>query len=121
MKAERLAALTPKKEVPFDGAMSQQFNLGSSPSNLKILMSAQPSSKTLRADPSKSTFGQRHLSVPTAFARTEPESVTLPDIKKEKYPRAVVTGTGVDELFTKRESNLFKIIEEMKTLKTENV
>ena len=31
-----------------------------------------------------------------------------------------MTGTGVDELFSKREENLFSIIEEMKILKQEN-
>lgn len=77
--------------------------------------------KTLKPQASKSTFHQRHLSVPTAFSRTEPSSVTLPDIKKEKYARAVVTGTGVDELFTKREDNLFKMIEDMKILRQENI
>ena len=59
--------------------------------------------------------------MPTAFAGTEPESIKLPDIKKEIYPRAVVTGTGVDELFTKREDDLFKMTENMRILKQENV
>ena len=37
-----------------------------------------------------------------------------------QHVRAVVSGTCVDELFTKREDTLFKIMEEMKLLKIEN-
>ena len=64
-----------------------------------------------------SLFKQRHLSVPTAFNTSEAESVKLPEIPKDKYQRAVVSGTGVDELFTKREDTLFKMVEELKLLK----
>ena len=85
-------------------------------------MIAQTSAKTLNTMTSKaSLFKQRHLSVPTAFNTSEAESVKLPEIPKDKYQRAVVSGTGVDELFTKREDTLFKMVEELKLLKQENM
>ena len=43
----------------------------------------------------------------------------FPDIKV-KYPRQVVTGKGIDEVYTKNEADLLKLIDENKNLKTEN-
>ena len=43
----------------------------------------------------------------------------LPQIK-EKYPRQVVTGKGIDEFYTKNNTDLLKLLEETKNMKTEN-
>ena len=43
----------------------------------------------------------------------------MPEIK-EKYPRQVVTGKGIDEFYTKNNNDLIKLLEEVKNLKTEN-
>jgi len=43
----------------------------------------------------------------------------LPQIK-EKYPRQVVTGKGIDEFYTKNNTDMLKLLEENKNLKTEN-
>ena len=61
-------------------------------------------------------FGQRNNS--HSFSLTE-AVVELPEIKP-KFPRNVVSGTGIDEVYTKKETDMQKLIEEHKNLKIES-
>ena len=44
----------------------------------------------------------------------------LPDISKPTFPRNVISGTGIDELYTKNNNELLKLMDENKNLHTEN-
>jgi len=61
----------------------------------------------------------------TLFGKTslDASSGFLPDIKTTRtpaYPRVVVSGTGIDELYTKNNADLLKLIDENKNYITEN-
>ena len=40
----------------------------------------------------------------------------LPEIQKPSYPRQVVSGTGIDELYTRNNSDLLRLVDENKNL-----
>ena len=77
------------------------------------------------ADPSSQTLNPMR-GMNTLFGHTEVDGTRqgfLPDItppRKPAWARAVVSGTGIDELYTKNNADLLKLIDENKNYITEN-
>ena len=111
MSPERIAEIIKSVKKPQESAFGGTLSgLDVTRDNSMVSLMPAPSNQI-----SKKTLGVRNNS--QSFAMTEP-IFNLPEIKI-KYPRNVITGTGIDEVYTKKETDMQKLMDEHKNLKTE--